>query len=101
MTTHRKAAAALTMALAAVMLTGCDGGTQQPKDGPSEARKKRLAACETAFREEWRRSQEDQDEGTPPRECRDVSKRAMKRILLRVIREETPRLDPETGEVEE
>lgn len=54
----------------------------------------RLAKCEKAIRKEYRRAQEDQDDGRRPAKCRGVSKRELRRILVRVIREETPALDP-------
>lgn len=86
--------AATVAALMAGLLTGCN---ESGRGSSSRKKPSQLAACEKAFRKEYKRALEDQDDGKPPRKCRGIPKRELKRIAVRVIREETPRL-PEPGD---
>jgi hypothetical protein len=47
------------------------------------------AACETAYRREYRKALDEQSDGHRPRACRGLDKATLRRIAVKVIEEES------------
>lgn len=97
---RRRTWAAMAAVAAALTIAACEPVDNHPsqshkahKDRPS---RKRLAACEAAIRHEYRRALEASDDepestgGGKPKECDGLSRSRLRRIVVKIIREETP-----------